>query len=139
MTEIIPNLYLCSWSETQDYQPKLNAFVVNCTKNLPLLTYNSIRIAVDDDCNVTSINDMFDEYFKIVEIIDQQLSNNKNVIIHCMAGQQRSPSVIAAYLVAKKGYKLVDAIILIRNKRSSAFFWQVNFKDSLERFSSYFL
>jgi len=138
MTEIIPNLYLLSWSETQDKFKELpNAYIVNCTKNLPFLTDNSIRIEVDDDGNKENIDNMFMYYISVIDIIDEKLKANTPVFVHCLAGMQRSPSVIAAYLMSKKGYTLVESILEIRNKRKESFFWQVNFKDSLERFYSF--
>jgi len=139
MSLILPNLYLLSWSETQDkFKEHPNAFIVNCTKNLPFITESSIRIEVDDDGNKENINDMFIYYISVVDIIDEKLKQGIPVFVHCLAGMQRSPSVIAAYLIAKKGYTLVDAILEIRNKRKESFFWQVNFKDSLERFYTLF-
>ena len=139
MTEILPNLFLLSWTETQNKIIELpNAFIINCTKNLPFLTNNSIRIEVDDDGNKENIDKMFLAYPSIVEIIQEKLSNNIPILVHCMAGQQRSPSIITAYLIAKHKVSLEDAIYFIRSKRKSAFFWQVNFRDSLERFYTYY-
>jgi protein-tyrosine phosphatase len=82
---------------------------------------------------------MYNTLNNIVDIIDEQIINNKNVIVHCLAGQQRSPTVIAAYLISKKEYKLNDAIEYIREKKKDAFFWQINFIKSLEMFNNDFL
>jgi dual specificity MAP kinase phosphatase len=136
MYEIIPNLYLASYHSIELLP---NTFIVNCTKNLDMLNDDNIRIDVDDDMNDDSINKMYNTLNNIVDIIDEQIINNKNVIVHCLAGQQRSPTVIAAYLISKKEYKLNDAIEYIREKKKDAFFWQINFIKSLEMFNNDFL
>lgn len=100
-----------------------------------MLHENSARIAVDDDMSRDALHGMFLALPSIVEQIDANLKDNKQVIVHCLAGQQRSPTVIAAYLVGKRGYTLVEAIHYIREKKRDAFFWMVNFRDSLEHYT----
>lgn len=95
---------------------------------------NNLRIPVNDDMSREALHGMFLALPKAVEVIESQLKNKKLVIVHCLAGQQRSPTVIAAYLMTKQGYKLEDAITYIRSKKKDAFFWSVNFKDSLEQY-----
>lgn len=99
-----------------------------------MLHENGIRLAVDDDMNRQSIYDMFLALPNIVQQIDTQLQNNKQVVVHCLAGQQRSPAVVAAYLISKRGMELEDAIRFVREKKKDAFFWSVNFRDALEHF-----
>jgi protein-tyrosine phosphatase len=129
MYEIKKNLYLSSYHSIELLP---NTFIVNCTKNLDMLNNDNIRIYVDDDMNDNSINDMYLSFNNIVNIIDEKIKDNKNVIVHCLAGQQRSPAIIAAYLMIKCNYKLADAIEYIREKKKDAFFWKVNFIKSLE-------
>lgn len=131
MYEIIPNLYLSSYHSIVLLP---NTFIVNCTKNLDMINDDNIRIDVDDDMNDNSINNMYLVLDIIVNIIDEKIKDNKNVIVHCLAGQQRSPTIIAAYLMSKKGYTLNDAIAYIREKKKDAFFWQINFIKSLEQY-----
>lgn len=131
MYEIIPNLYLSAYHEVKTTQ---NTFIVNCTKNLPMKC-DGIRIAVDDDMSREAMYGMLQAFENTIEMIHQQLANNKEVVVHCLAGQQRSPTVIAAYLITKCNFTLEDAIIHIRNKKKDAFFWMVNFRDSLEQYN----
>jgi protein-tyrosine phosphatase len=100
MYEIISNLYLSGF---YDVKVSPDSFIVNCTKDLKMLSENGIRIAVNDDASPDAIRDMFLALPDIVNIIDTQLKNQQQVIVHCNAGQQRSPTVIAAYLVGKRG------------------------------------
>jgi len=50
-----------------------------------------------------------------VKFIDDNLSSGK-VLVHCMAGVSRSPSIIFAYLISK-GMKPIKAYDLIKDKR----------------------
>ena len=138
MIEIIPNLYLSSFHDAKKHPLTPTAFVVNCTKDMPLFHNNSIRIPVDDDGTPQSMHEMFSVLPSIVERIDRELKNNP-VIVHCLAGMQRSPTVIAAYLITKypELQKLEDVIKYIRTKKPEAFLWAVNFRDSLERYEMF--
>lgn len=132
MFEIIANLYLSAFQAVDVSLP--NTFIVNCTKDLPMKSDRNIRIAVHDDMSKEAIDTMFMALHNVVEQIHEELQKGRRVIVHCLAGQQRSPTVIAAYLVAKCGYSLPDAIHYIRSKKKDAFFWSINFRDALERF-----
>lgn len=131
MHEIIPNLFLSSYHSVE-VTP--DTFIVNCTKDLPMLNDNNARIAVNDDMSREALHGMLLALPEVVDEIERQLESGNRVVVHCLAGQQRSPTVIAAYLVAKCGYSLLDAITYIRSKKKDAFFWSVNFRDSLEQF-----
>lgn len=131
MYEIIPNLFLSAYHAMEVTD---DTFIVNCTKDLKMKNENNLRIAVHDDMSPEALHGMFLALPNAVDTIHEQLQNNKRVVIHCLAGQQRSPTVIAAYLIAKCGYTLEDAIAYIRGKKKDAFFWSVNFRNSLEQF-----
>lgn len=131
MYEILPNLYLSSYHSVK-VTP--DTFIVNCTKDLPMLHNNNARIAVDDDMSHEALHGMLRALPNIVDEIERQLQKQNRVVVHCLAGQQRSPTVIAAYLVAKCGYTLEDAIRYVRSKKNDAFFWSINFRDSLIQF-----
>jgi len=135
MNEIIPNLYLSSFTNAQLYPDIKNCYIVNCTKNLDMLSKTGIRLSVDDDMNTKNLDIMFESLILLTDKIHEQIKNNNTVVVHCLAGQQRSATVIAAYLMRYKKLTLIDSIKFTRNKRNEAFFWQVNFRDSLERFS----
>lgn len=129
MHEIVPNLYLSCFHSVQISNP--STFVVNCTKNLNILSKNNLRIAVDDDCSKECIDDMIKALPGAVENIHYHLQMGIPVIVHCLAGQQRSPTVVAAYLVSKRGFSLEDAVRHIRKIKKDAFFYKINFEDAL--------
>jgi hypothetical protein len=66
---------------------------------------------------------------RVLQRIDAALRAGKRVLVHCQAGAQRSPAVVAAYLVALRGMGLEEAVALLF---CSAFFWAVNFRRTLE-------
>ena len=137
---IIPKLYISSWNHLQEssiVQDNDEWFIINCTKNLPYLIseHRCIRIPVDDDLTTTSLQDLLDSFSSVLEIINNKLENNINVIVHCAAGQQRSPTVVCAYLMAYCNMSLAESILFIKDRKADAFFWKANFLPCLETFA----
>jgi len=135
MYEIIPNLYLSAYHSAKSYPGIQEFFVVNCTKDLPMISDDNMRVSVNDDGETESMNIMFMAFEKTNIAIKTALDAGKKVVVHCLAGQQRSPTVIAAYLMGCYGHKVEATIKFIREKKEDAFFWEVNFKDALQRYS----
>ena len=132
--KILDNLYLATFTDAQNLSPE-NAFIVNCTKDLPMIRQQGIRIEIDDNGNKIEIDNMFLAFNETVEIIHDKLSNNITVVIYCLAAVQRSCTIISAYLMAKHNFTLEKSILFIRSKKPNAFFWAVNFRDALERYN----
>ena len=135
MHEILPNLYLSNYGDAcAAVKDGRDTFIVNCTKDFPMLR-PGIRVAVDDDGSPESMDAMVVALPSVVAKIDAALIVGMRVIVHCLAGQQRSPAVISAYLMKTKKMSLVPTIQFIRSKKADAFFWAVNFRDALTRYS----
>ena len=90
-----------------------------------------IRVPVDDDLSRQAMIDMREYLPRAVSAIDRVRSNGGNVLVHCRAGQQRSPAVIAAYLMSTQGMGRDEAIRFIRDRKPDAFLTGVNFMPSL--------
>lgn len=134
MNEIIPNLYLGgSQQMTSTCDVKDNDLIINCTRDITYkTTANFIRIEVEDDCSKKAIDTMKKSFVSVVKQIENVLSRGHKVFVHCKMGQQRSCAVIAAYLMKTRCLTVDQVIKLVKTKKKDAFFWQANFKDSLQ-------
>jgi protein-tyrosine phosphatase len=135
MFEMIPNLWLGGFSQATTFTSLHETFVVNCTKNLQMLSMDGIRIPVDDDGTRESSHTMFTALSTVTKEIHKQLQDNKKVVVHCLAGQSRSPTVVCAYLMEYANMTIEEGIRFIREKKPDAFFWQVNFREALEHYA----
>jgi len=136
MYEILDDLYLASYNDVK-YSGQFDSslfVVLNCTKDLKMLGHGA-RIAVDDDQTHESNMYMYKIFPSACKWIKQHLDNGQPVVVHCAAGQQRSPAVVAAYLMWSKGLPMDYAIRYIKSVKPDAFFMGVNFKEALELFS----
>jgi len=135
------NLYLCSYQQAKDLVRKnknKDVFVINCTKELPMCAERGLRIAVDDDGSSESNNIMSESLeviLKFSNVIENEIQEGNIVIVHCLAGLQRSPTVITAYLMQKYNLNMKDAIDFLQTKASYVFMDGIHFGDCLTNFS----
>ncbi|MGC9136975.1 protein-tyrosine phosphatase family protein [Caldivirga sp.] len=75
-----------------------------------------------------------DEFMAILKWIDERVSENEPVLVHCNAGVGRSPTVIIGYLMFK-GYSLKEAYRLVSsvNDKVSLSFTQALALEELEK------
>jgi len=137
--EILSGLWLGNIidSQTEEFINNMD-IVINCSKDIPFYTKNTknIRIPVHDNLEQSEIRNLLKFLPKITSYIHSSLQNNKNILVHCHAGKQRSASVIVAYLMKYLKINLDKAIILVRSKRSIIFTPCVNFKSALITFEN---
>lgn len=137
--EVIPHLFVADFESAKDYISSLTLqekpYIINCTKDLPMLSQHGIRLAVDDNRSATSMREMFNALPQITDAIHERVSHGRNVLVHCQAGRQRSAAAVSAYLIRHHKYTLEDAVRHVRDKKPDAFFWEVNFRDALEWFA----
>ena len=134
---ILPNLYLGSFDAAQTaYNEYPNAYVINATKDLGFFAppEDTMRIAVDDNGTIESALGMLLALPAACDAIALALNASppRPVIVHCFAGQQRSPTVIAAYLMRSCRWSAEEAVRVVRSHKPDAFFWCVNFKQTLD-------
>ncbi len=130
--EIIPNLYLGNYGDSLDVSNY--DIIINCTKNILFSDENkqNYRIPINDDPIDTIIIQKYIDW--ILYVIDNELSSENKILVHCSQGQQRSPTIIACYLMWKYNWSLNYSINFIRDKKKDAFFFQINFIDFLNKF-----
>lgn len=56
-------------------------------------------------------------FYTAASFIDEAVSSNGKIFVHCMAGLSRSATCVLAYLMIKKNMLAVDAIRIVREKR----------------------
>lgn len=131
MYEILPGLYLASFadvrqrgSESQEY------FIVNCSRDLPMLSPNGVRLAIDDAPQENQR--MLDFFPRVTQLIRRKLREGDDVIVHCWAGQQRSAAVVAAYLMRYTHMSKDHAMRFVKRCKSDAFSWGATFEPALK-------
>lgn len=135
---IIPNLYLGNIKSAHDidFLTKHNIkAIINCTENEAFSDYfddsQKIRLAINDGRDVDNINKFKKEIINCIDFIDENLSENRAVYVHCYWGLMRSATVVAGYLIRKYNISSEDAINIIKEQRPMAILPIYNFNEVL--------
>ena len=142
-TEILPNLWLGNARASVDeaFIQRQNIMVVfNCTKNLPFSPLIPIkyRIPVDDNLEEEEIRNLELWSTEIAFKIMAEYKEGRHILVHCMAGMQRSAASVAMMLIAYQKMSAADAMRFIKEKRSIAFHPRANFGRSIHTFEQRF-
>jgi atypical dual specificity phosphatase len=123
--EIIPRLYVADMYTATD-APTLERLRITHVVSVVTVsqlgdTYpyppnvNHLNLPIDDGIS-SDIARYFDHAIKwIKKAMDEDES--VNVVVHCMCGISRSPSIVMAYLMATQGMSLSDSLSHIKAKR----------------------
>ena len=141
--EILHNLWLGNARASMDEQfinDKQIEVVFNCTKNLPFSPMIPIkyRIPVDDNLEEQEIRNMELWSSEIAFKITTEYKQGRRILVHCMAGMQRSAASIAFMLIAHLHMHATDAMKMIKDIRTIAFHPRANFGRSIEYFDRRF-
>ena len=137
--EIIPRLWLgnVKASMDEDFIRQNNIVVVfNCTKNLPFSPIIPIkyRVPVDDNLEEEEIRNMELWSGEIAYKMMNEYIEGKTILVHCMAGMQRSAASVAFMLIAFLKMRALDVMKMIKEKRMVAFYPRANFGRSIDYF-----
>jgi protein-tyrosine phosphatase len=141
--EIIPRLWLgnAKASMDEDFIRQNNIVVVfNCTKNLSFSPMIPIkyRVPVDDNLEEEEIRNMELWSAEIAYKMMNEYVEGKTILVHCMAGMQRSAASVAFFLIAFLKMRALDAMKMIKEKRRVAFYPRANFGRSIDYFDRRF-
>lgn len=131
---IIPNIFIgniLSLKE-EDFIKNIDV-IINCTKNIPFpKNFNGEKFRIPIDDNIIFKNFDILQHTKLLNEIEKNTNQNKNVLIHCHAGSQRSSTFLLLYLVKIKQIDVNTAINIIKEKRPICFFPINNFSHILK-------
>ena len=137
--EIIPRLWLGNAKAALDesfLKEKGIEAVFNCSKDIPFhpTVKRRYRVPVDDNLQADEIRNLELWSYEIVYKLNQEYKEGHSILVHCAAGMQRSPAVIAFFLIAIAGMSHEQAIAYIKSKRPIAFFMNANFLQAIKGF-----
>jgi hypothetical protein len=107
--------------------------VFNCTRNVPETKsagVKTIRFALDDSPEDVAV--MKEKGAEWASQVMEAMVDGP-VLIHCVEGRQRSPSISAMVLALHKPKRGGNAMKAVRAKRPFAFTPQANFKEAIIR------
>ncbi|XP_014243106.1 dual specificity protein phosphatase Mpk3 [Cimex lectularius] len=121
LVEILPHLFLGNAANSEDLETltKHNIkYILNVTQNLP----NVFEASGDIKYMKIPITDHWSQnlavhFPKAIEFIDEARSQEKGVLVHCVAGVSRSVTVTLAYLMGKHGLSMNDAFVWVRDRK----------------------
>ena len=162
--EILPSLYLGSIESSQDFnfiESNNISVIVNCSKDIdnkfsinllkPLkeapeivqkwLYDNSYyikyyRVPVDDSGKDVDIKEFYIYVKNIIEQIIDEYKKGKKILVHCLAGNQRSASFVVIFIMYYKKLSLEESIKFVLEKKPNVFFFgsRMNFMNALLKF-----
>lgn len=142
--EILPGLWLGNRRAALDDQwlrAQNISVVFNCTKDTPfsIVPNKKFRIPVDDNLEITEINNMTLWAPEIAFKVLQEYFKGQKILIHCHAGMQRSAAAMTFVLIVLK-YPINHNYIMnfIKSKRPIVFHVQANFLKSIQEFEKYY-
>ena len=122
MSEILPGLFLGSKVDAMDVN-FLTENNITCILNVAKSTYS---IYYDESLNIDVLKipliDHPSENIKIeldlgYSFINLSILQNRNILVHCVAGISRSSTFVLYYLMKKYNMNLTDALNFSRQKR----------------------
>jgi len=161
--QVIPRLYIGPIEASTNFEEIKNkniSVIINCTKDIenrfelkllkPIekapsdvqfwLMENSyyikyFRIPVDDNSNNKEIDNFYTYIKELLPEIEYLYQYGKTILVHCLAGNQRSAAFICAFLMYHEKILYEEAVGLLLQKKPNVFFFgeQVNFKSALLR------
>lgn len=118
-SEIIPGLWLGDEHSSNDINFIKKYQIKNIIRILPgipsVANINYLHIPWNDKdiCN-KNVNDIFTQS---IDFIEQSLSSNNNILIHCKRGHHRSAIIVVLFMVERLNMDLHKVVNYIRNRR----------------------
>ena len=135
LVEIVPNIWLGD-IDGEKYKSNIGIkYVVNCSKDLSFLNnYDEYKGIVKNSLDKYEILKFYEYICETTKFIYKNMVKDEPTLIFCENGNQKSASVIAAFLIKYGNHSKETAIKSIRSKYKSAFYPDINYIYSLEMF-----
>ena len=133
LIEILPNLYLGD-NESVKYKEQLNiSAVINCGYDLKNIgTHTNYVFNIKKNLEKYELVKMYQYLNESVNFIYKNIIQDNPVLVFCENGNQKSASIIAAYIIKYGKMSIDDAIKTIRTKNKTAFYPNIDFYTSLQ-------
>ena len=142
--EILPCLWIGNKYDSLNIvflKEKEISLIINATKDYPFNKsvrdeIECIRIPINDtkDSRITENIYLYENIIPLIQRIHKEITQMKSVLIHCIQGKQRSPSIAAAYIMYYGKVDMKTAIKYIVSKSADCFNPSINFKFMLDKF-----
>jgi hypothetical protein len=115
--------------------------IFNCSKDIPFIqlpqemTY--YRVPVDDNLQDEEINNMTKWSPEIVYKLLKEYHEDKNILIHCAAGMQRSAAACIMFLMTLWKQPQQPVFVFMRERRPIVFQPGMNFKNSVDWYENW--
>jgi hypothetical protein len=98
--------------------------IINVTDTVPNV-FNTVKYYTypikDVDICTTPTYQTLEIFNNSADIIHDALRRNETILVHCKRGHHRSAAVVAFYLTKYHNKTLLEAMYIIKNKRSTTF------------------
>jgi len=139
-TEIVPNLWIGD-SNSLNFKNDLNIkYIVNCVKDLHFLgNYSEYKQNMKISIEKYEIIKMYEYLIETTEFIYKNIINDEATLVFCENGNQKSATVIGAFLIKYGNHTRDSAIKCIRTKNKTAFYPDISYNYSLEMVETHIL
>jgi rhodanese-related sulfurtransferase len=110
--------------------------IFNCSKDIPFIQLpqemTCYRVPVDDNLQDEEIDNMQKWSPEIVYKLLKEYHEDKNILIHCAAGMQRSAAACIMFLMTLWKQPQQPVFVFMRERRSIVFQPGMNFKKAID-------
>lgn len=133
LVEVLPNLYLGD-SESLKYKSQLGIeSQINCQRDLMFIgTHTEYVHNIKKNIEQYELVKMFEYLTESIAFINKMILKDKPILVYCQNANQKSATVIAAYLIKYGKVDTDTAIKMIRSKNYSSFFPNIDYYKSLK-------
>lgn len=136
--EILPDLWIATTKNANN--KNINQLtniksLINCENDLSFLeNYKKYNTHISQNLIKYNSLKLHEYLLETTNFIKKSLESNKPILLFCDNATQKSPIIAAAYLVRFGNLSKVDAINSIKSKYSKAFYPEILYESSLDKF-----